>query len=98
MRISPVAQIILFKNMNFIILLPAAGKRIGRRLGSVCCKSFGSPQTAQIPIKYLILTLFLAFPLVKQLFTICYLWLPDFFAPGVGSKDIGELRSSKSVS
>ncbi len=63
-----------------------------------CCKSFGSPQTAQIPIKYLILTLFLAFPLVKQLFTICYLWLPDFFAPGVGSKDIGELRSSKSVS
>ena len=101
-RFSPAAPKLLFLNKNKMILLRAARIRIPPRLAVCCRDSF-----------WLILFLFIlrrswgsstwtdqnvTFPTVKQLFTICHLWLPDVFACGLGSKDIGELRPSKSVS
>ena len=84
-----------------MILLPAARIRIPRRMCFSCCGSFwpilfvsilrrswGSSTWADQNV---------TLPFVKQLFTICNLWLPESFASGVCSKDIGELRSSKSV-
>ena len=85
-----------------MIFLPAARIRMGPRTALACCDTF-------CPIYFVSILRRswgsitwtdqnVTLPFVKQLFTICNLWLPDCFASGLGNNDIRELRSSNSVS